>query len=491
MCGTKTPALKSGRRRGNEVDNGGQTQRMERRRGSRSSTSATDLGTRMVTRGRKKMLEASVREVGHHGEASTSTVVVDVVKTKKNTGKTARRNRRAPSGDEQRETSGPCGAECGQADSCSGNAVTDRSEANSHRSPKVTKTGQPVIKASQASPPKRTPTTSSSPRTPCLSKRGARSKIPSTPDTPSTSGGSGKQRVLVSPLLRTEKLPDLEVLHRTEEQVTVRATFPIAQAVICPLGCEKPYTAVRPDGQFAHQTLTRHFVRVHNCHSVQWHYRCRNFVNTHVRSCVSRWEITRKLGESEDLHGVRCDLCDYVGVSKRAVGLHRRRHANENIMQNTGTAAQIKALSKQIGEIRVAGDYSLFKYGKGVRPQYVAPTQRLLLLDDEASEPDEEEMPFKRTPVYGIGMNFSDRESAALRTDLMFMIDAVTTPVVPATDKLKTIPDGSTTQFTQFQQKFLSASDNWQSDVDLQAVYDEMVESIVSGHNEPSSRNTS
>ncbi|KRX11303.1 hypothetical protein T07_331, partial [Trichinella nelsoni] len=57
MCGTKTPALKSGRRRGNEVDNGGQTQRMERRRGSRSSTSATDLGTRMVTRGRKKMLE--------------------------------------------------------------------------------------------------------------------------------------------------------------------------------------------------------------------------------------------------------------------------------------------------------------------------------------------------------------------------------------------------------------------------------------------------
>ncbi|KRX30593.1 hypothetical protein T05_6176, partial [Trichinella murrelli] len=137
-------------------------------------------------------------------------------------------------------------------------------------------------------------------------------------------------------LLRTEKLPDLEVLQRAEEQVTVRATFPIAQAVICPLGCEKPYTAVRPDGQFAHQTLTRHFMRVHNCHSVQWHYRCRNcntdflpadhryllrVVNTHVRSCVSRWEITRKLGESEDLHGVRCDLCDYVGVSKRAVGM--------------------------------------------------------------------------------------------------------------------------------------------------------------------------
>ncbi|KRX11557.1 hypothetical protein T07_2669, partial [Trichinella nelsoni] len=83
----------------------------------------------MVTRGRKKMLEASVREVGHHGGESASNMVVDVVKTKKNTG-TARRNRRAPSGDEQRETSGPCGAECGQADSCSGNAVTDRVEAN-------------------------------------------------------------------------------------------------------------------------------------------------------------------------------------------------------------------------------------------------------------------------------------------------------------------------------------------------------------------------
>ncbi|KRX15316.1 hypothetical protein T07_9436 [Trichinella nelsoni] len=201
MCGTKTPALKSGRRRSNEVTNEGQTQRMERRRGSRSSTSATDLGTRMVTRGRKKMLEASVREVGHHGEASTSTVVVDVVVKKKNTGKTARRNRRAPSGDG--DASGPSGADCGQADSYSGNAVTDRSEANSHRSPKVKKTGQPVIKASQTSPPKRTPTTSSSPRTPCLSKRGARSKIPSTPDTPSTSGGSGNQRLLVLP--RTEE----------------------------------------------------------------------------------------------------------------------------------------------------------------------------------------------------------------------------------------------------------------------------------------------
>ncbi|KRX31296.1 hypothetical protein T06_4200, partial [Trichinella sp. T6] len=134
-----------------------------------------------------------------------------------------------------------------QADSYSGNAVTDRAEAKSRRSPNSA--GQPNVKASTPSPRIRRPTTSSSPRTPKLSKRGARSKIPSTPDTPSTSGGSGKQRVLVSPLLRTEKLPDLEVLQRTEEQVTVRATFPIAQAVICPLGCEKPYTAVRPDGQ--------------------------------------------------------------------------------------------------------------------------------------------------------------------------------------------------------------------------------------------------
>ncbi|KRX43299.1 Sentrin-specific protease, partial [Trichinella sp. T9] len=98
---------------------------------------------------------------------------------------------------------------------------------------------------------------------------------------------------------------------------------------------------------------------------------------------------------------------------------------------------------------------------------------------------------FLKHLLHGIDMNFSDRESAALRTDLKFMIDAVTTPVVPATDKLKRT-DGSPAQLTQFQQKFLSASDNWQSaDVDLQAVYDEMVESIVSGHNEPSSRNAS
>ncbi|KRX73001.1 hypothetical protein T06_839, partial [Trichinella sp. T6] len=213
MCSGKTPALKSGRRRGYEGN-------LEGWRGSRNTTSATDLGTRMVTRGRKKMMEASVREAVHHEEPSTS------------------------------------GATCGQADSYSGNAVTDRAEAKSHRSPKVINSGHPSLKASPTSPHTRRPTTSSSPRTPKLSKRGARSKIPSTPDTPSTSGGSGKQRVLVSPLLRTEKLPDLEVLQRTEEQVTVRATFPIAQAVICPLGCEKPYTAVRPDGQFAHQTRT-------------------------------------------------------------------------------------------------------------------------------------------------------------------------------------------------------------------------------------------
>ncbi|KRZ68444.1 hypothetical protein T10_7437, partial [Trichinella papuae] len=118
--------------------------------------------------------------------------------------------------------------------------------------------------------------------------------------------------------------------------------------------------------------LTRHFVRVHGCHSVQWQYRCRKcnteflpadhryplrVVNTHVRNCVSRREITRKLGEREDLHGVRCDLCDYVGVSKRAVGMHRHRHANENTMLITGAAAQIEALSKQVGDIRVAGDY--------------------------------------------------------------------------------------------------------------------------------------
>ncbi|KRY80377.1 hypothetical protein T4D_13059, partial [Trichinella pseudospiralis] len=69
------------------------------------------------------------------------------------------------------------------------------------------------------------------------------------------------------------------------------------------------------------------------------------------------------------------------------------------------------------------------------------------------------------------------------------MIDAVAYPVVPATANPKTFkPDGSTTQLTQFQQKFLDVSATWQStDVDLQAVYDEMVESIVSGHNEPSS----
>ncbi|KRZ81512.1 hypothetical protein T08_1372, partial [Trichinella sp. T8] len=200
MRSTKTPALKSGRRRC------------------------------------KEMMEALVREAVHHEEPSTSGLDVDVGKTKKAAGRTARRTRRAPSGDVERRESGPSGATCGQTDSYRGNAVTDRAEAKSRRSPNYTNTGQHIVKASPTSPHTRRPTPSSSPRTPCLSKRGARSKIPSTPDTPSTSGGSGKQRVLVSPLLRTEKLPDLEVLQRTEEQVTVRATFPIAQAVICPLG---------------------------------------------------------------------------------------------------------------------------------------------------------------------------------------------------------------------------------------------------------------
>ncbi|KRY97791.1 hypothetical protein T4B_4141, partial [Trichinella pseudospiralis] len=96
---------------------------------------------------------------------------------------------------------------------------------------------------------------------------------------------------------------------------------------------------------------------------------------------------------------------------------------------------------------------------------------------------------FLKHLLHAIDMNFSDRESAALRTDLKFMIDAVAYPVVPATANPKTFkPDGSTTQLTQFQQKFLDVSATWQStDVDLQAVYDEMVESIVSGHNDPSS----
>ncbi|KRZ73623.1 hypothetical protein T10_7219, partial [Trichinella papuae] len=97
------------------------------------------------------------------------------------------------------------------------------------------------------------------------------------------------------------------------------------------------------------------------------------------------------------LHGVRCDLCDYVGVSKRAVGMHRRRHANENIMQITGTAAQIEALSKQVGDIRVAGDYSQFKFGKRVR-QYVAPTQRQRMEEDLT---EEEEVPAEPRTILG------------------------------------------------------------------------------------------
>ncbi|KRY05923.1 hypothetical protein T12_9573, partial [Trichinella patagoniensis] len=82
---------------------GGQTEQTERRRGSRDSTSATDLGTRMVTRGRKKLMEASVREAAHHEKPSTSGVDADVVMpTKKSTGSTARRTRIAPSGDGRR-----------------------------------------------------------------------------------------------------------------------------------------------------------------------------------------------------------------------------------------------------------------------------------------------------------------------------------------------------------------------------------------------------
>ncbi|KRY02510.1 hypothetical protein T12_10176, partial [Trichinella patagoniensis] len=103
MSSEKTPALKSGRRRCNEVTNGCQTEQTERRRGSRDSTSATDLGMRMVTRGRKKLMEASVREAAHHEKPSTSGVDADVVMpTKKSTGSTARRTRIAPSGDGRR-----------------------------------------------------------------------------------------------------------------------------------------------------------------------------------------------------------------------------------------------------------------------------------------------------------------------------------------------------------------------------------------------------
>ncbi|KRZ05426.1 hypothetical protein T4B_12366, partial [Trichinella pseudospiralis] len=299
------------------------------RRGSRSptedtGTSATNLETRMVTRGQKKKMGMPVEE-SRHEECRAET-------SKGMATNTSRRVALKSTGKE----------ECAQA--------TRRAHGDGRSSGHCTsnRPSPSTIAATR-------PSTPMSPRTPPVSKRGARTKLPSTPDevTPSTSsGGSGTKRLMVSPLLRTEELPDLEVLHRTEEQVTVRATFPIAQAVVCPLGCEKPYTAVRPDGLFAHQTLSRHFARVHGCHSVQWQYRCRKcntefsptkhryplrVVNTHVRSCVSRWEITRQLGKREDLHGVRCDLCDYVGVSKRAVGMHRRRHANENIMQNTGT----------------------------------------------------------------------------------------------------------------------------------------------------------
>ncbi|KRZ73430.1 hypothetical protein T08_14644, partial [Trichinella sp. T8] len=118
------------------------------------------------------------------------------------------------------------------------------------------------------------------------------------------------------------------------------------------------------------------------------------------------------------------------------------------------------------------------------------PAEPRIILDEPSTATAIESVEFKRTRLCGIGVNFSDLYSAALRTDLKFMIDAVASPVVPATDKSKTT-DGSPAQLTQFQQKFLSASDNWQSsDVVLQVVYDDTVE-CVSGSNEPSSHNTS
>ncbi|XP_003373726.1 conserved hypothetical protein [Trichinella spiralis] len=73
--------------------------------------------------------------------------------------------------------------------------------------------GHASPKTSPSSPT--TTATSNRPRTPSISKRGARSELPYTPAfiTPSTSGGSGKQRVLVSLLLRTVELHDLESLY--------------------------------------------------------------------------------------------------------------------------------------------------------------------------------------------------------------------------------------------------------------------------------------
>ncbi|KRX82086.1 hypothetical protein T06_665 [Trichinella sp. T6] len=108
------------------------------------------------------------------------------------------------------------------------------------------------------------------------------------------------------------------------------------------------------------------------------------------------------MGESEDLHGDQCDVCDYVTVSKRAVVMHRRRHANENIMQITGKAVQIEALSKQVSYINiVAGDYIQFKFGKRVR-QYVAPTQRRHGLGvEDVREAEEEEVPAEPHAILG------------------------------------------------------------------------------------------
>ncbi|KRZ81769.1 hypothetical protein T08_13191, partial [Trichinella sp. T8] len=168
--------------------------------------------------------------------------------------------------------------------------------------------GHSGTKTSPSSPT--TTETSNSPRTPTISKRDACSELPSTPDfiTTSTSGVS--------------------VLQRTEEQVTdYTDSFPN-----CPGGGLPPVMRETVYGRETIRPICAPIVEWTFCPSSQIP---KPVVAISV-SCVSRWKITRKMGESEDLHGVRCDLCDYVGVSKRPVGMHRRRHANENIMQITG-----------------------------------------------------------------------------------------------------------------------------------------------------------
>ncbi|KRX15334.1 hypothetical protein T07_5849 [Trichinella nelsoni] len=263
--------------------------------------------------------------------------------------------------------------------------------------------GHSCLKTSPSSPT--TTATSNRTRTLSISKRGARSELPSTPDfiTPSTSGGSGKQRVLDGGIARPRSSP------KNGGTSHCTGSFPNCPGGGLPLGCVKLFTAVRAYGQFAHESLTGHFVRVHKYQSQQWQYWCRKcnteflptgdrypfrVLDTHVRSSVRRWKITRKMGESEDLHGVQCDVCDYVGVSKRAVGMHSLRHANKNIMQITGKAVQIEALSKQVRYINVvARDYRQFKFRKRVR-QY-------LLVDDEIRKADEKEVPAEPRTILG------------------------------------------------------------------------------------------